>query len=556
MLAAIYARYSSDRQRETSIEDQGRNCARRAEIEGWSIVARYEDRAISGSKVARAGYQAMLADALAGKFGALLVDDLSRLSRDQVEAERAIRRLEHAGVVIVGVSDGYDSRSAARKIHRGVRSLLNEVYLDDLREKTRRGLEGQARRGNNAGGRCYGYRHVPVEDTTRTDHLGRPLVVAVRREIDPDQGEWIRWIYERYAAGWSPGKIAAILNAKGVPSPRGGTWASSAIYGSPGKTTGILRNPIYAGRYTWNRSEWVHDPDTRKRKRRERSTADLVEVDMPELRIVPDALWRKVQARLARNEARGAAISAGIQARRQGGASVRHLFSGLLFCAECGHPFVTVGNGYYGCSGHKYRGSAVCRTARSVRRKIVEDRLLEHIRQDIPTQEGFEVFARKARQLLQAAAEQAIGSTGQDQAALSELERKIGNIVNAIAAGTFSPALQSALEAAEAQRAEILARIASTQALADQAAHIPDFLPRAVDVYKEVLGNMAVALTAGDVDMARERIRDLVGDRIEIRQGKDCLEAIIEKAGALQLASGLTLVMVAGAGFEPTTFGL
>jgi len=111
MRAVIYTRVSTQGQRETSHDDQARNCEQRAAREGWAVGQRYTDHGISGSKRDRPAYQRMLADAAAGKFEALLVDDLSRFSRDSVEQETEIRRLERRKVRVVGVSDGYDSTS-------------------------------------------------------------------------------------------------------------------------------------------------------------------------------------------------------------------------------------------------------------------------------------------------------------------------------------------------------------------------------------------------------------------------------------------------------------
>ena len=82
---AIYARYSSDQQRDASIEDQFRLCRERAEREGWTIAAHYKDHAISGASMLRGGIQRLLADALAGKFEIVLAEALDRLSRDQAD---------------------------------------------------------------------------------------------------------------------------------------------------------------------------------------------------------------------------------------------------------------------------------------------------------------------------------------------------------------------------------------------------------------------------------------------------------------------------------------
>lgn len=153
------------------------------------------------------------------------------------------------------VIDGYDSGSKSRKIQRGVRSLVNEIYLDDLREKTHRGLSGQALRGLSAGGKTYGYRAVPIEDSTRKDAHGRPEIVGVRREVDKEQATIVRMIYEWYADGLSPLAITHKLNEIGVLSPRGGKWARSAIQGDKEHGTGLLNNLLYVGKYVWNRSE-------------------------------------------------------------------------------------------------------------------------------------------------------------------------------------------------------------------------------------------------------------------------------------------------------------
>lgn len=164
MRVALYARYSSENQREASIEDQYRNCEHRAAQEGWTISHRYHDKAISGSTSDRPGYQQMLKDAQARLFDVVLVDDFSRLSRDQVETEQVRRRLVHWGIRLIGVSDGIDTAAKGHKMLSGFKGIMNEVFLDDLRDKTRRGMVGQVLKGYHGGGRSYGYRLVP--DTT------------------------------------------------------------------------------------------------------------------------------------------------------------------------------------------------------------------------------------------------------------------------------------------------------------------------------------------------------------------------------------------------------
>src|SRR4051812_20169760 len=113
--AVTYSRFSSDKQRTESLEDQQRNCHARAKSERWRVVHDYADAAISGSDRARPGYVAMQAAAARKEFEVLVLDQLSRLSRDSVDQEMTIRRLEFQGIRIVSTSDGYDSQSKARK---------------------------------------------------------------------------------------------------------------------------------------------------------------------------------------------------------------------------------------------------------------------------------------------------------------------------------------------------------------------------------------------------------------------------------------------------------
>ena len=122
MRCAIYTRYSTDRQSEASPEDQARMCGARALALGLDVVAYLEDRAVSGAVpiASRAGGRSLLAGALSGDYEAVIVEGLDRLSRDLVDQERVVRRLEHTGIRIVGIKDGYDSsggslaRSCAR----------------------------------------------------------------------------------------------------------------------------------------------------------------------------------------------------------------------------------------------------------------------------------------------------------------------------------------------------------------------------------------------------------------------------------------------------------
>jgi site-specific DNA recombinase len=168
MKVALYARYSSDNQRDASIEDQLRLCRVKAEREGWAIVDSYTDRAISGASLLRPGVQELIADALKRRFDVIVTESLDRLSRDQEDIAGLYKRMRFAGVSIVTLSEGEVS-----ELHIGLKGTMGALYLKDLADKTRRGLRGRVEKGRSGGGLCFGYDVVPTADPD--DRGGRSI---------------------------------------------------------------------------------------------------------------------------------------------------------------------------------------------------------------------------------------------------------------------------------------------------------------------------------------------------------------------------------------------
>uniref|UniRef100_UPI001C052EA4 recombinase family protein n=1 Tax=Gluconobacter sp. P1C6_b TaxID=2762619 RepID=UPI001C052EA4 len=133
MKVALYARYSSDNQRDASIADQLRVCRIHAEKQGWTIVEEYTDHAISGASLMRPGIQALIADAQRGRFQIVLAEAMDRLSRDQEDIAGVFKRMNYAGVRIVTLSEGEVSH-----LHVGLKGTMNALFLKDLAEKTHR----------------------------------------------------------------------------------------------------------------------------------------------------------------------------------------------------------------------------------------------------------------------------------------------------------------------------------------------------------------------------------------------------------------------------------
>jgi site-specific DNA recombinase len=523
MRAVIYTRVSTDEQRQASHDDQARNCERVIAREGWNLLRRYTDHGFSGASRVRPEYQRLLAAAEAKEFDVLLIDDLSRFSRDLIEAEKTARRFGLYGIRVLAPSDGYDSTSRNAKLHRGMKNLMNEAYRDDLIAKTHRGLEGRARSGLSVGGRAYGYKRGGEVRGPKGDLVGFAVL------IDDKHAAVVRRIFEMYASGISPRAIAGALNAEGVPSPGAtwkredrrtdGKWLASAIYGDPKRGFGILNNDLYRGVRVWNRSRSSLDLDGAKRLFFRRPEEERVEVAVPNLRIVSDDLWSRVRARQATSSAHvGAKIRAGISrfaaAGSAGGVSRRrYLFSGLLKCRDCGASYVVSGQQQaYVCAS--FHNGRACKNTLTVQKTVVEERLLRDLRERLLAPEVFDAFKADVRELLRAKRRESVADRKARDAEIEKLRREVENLADAIASGALRG--DERLAARYRAKSEELADKESALVVDDKAIQrVETMIPRVQETYRRLIDGLPKAKGA-DIAEARGALGDLVGGFIRL----------------------------------------
>ena len=327
MRAVIYARYSSDQQRATSIDDQIRLCKEKITREGWTLVQVYRDAAMSGATALRPGYQAMLEGAREAAFDVVVAEALDRLSRDQEDIAALFKRLQFAGVRLVTLGEG-----EIGVLHIGLKGTMNALFLKDLADKTRRGLRGRVEAGKSGGGNAYGY------DLDRSyDANGEP--VRGGRTINAAEAAIVREIFSRYAAGEAPRRIAFDLNARRIPAPRGGAWSASTLNGNRSRGTGILNNEMYIGRLVWNRLSYVKDPETGKRRSRANASDAVIAVEAPDFAIVSRELWDAVKARQAGLDHSAPARSGLIRAPTSQSPSGRSGGRVIYFLGSCAAAF-------------------------------------------------------------------------------------------------------------------------------------------------------------------------------------------------------------------------
>jgi DNA invertase Pin-like site-specific DNA recombinase len=180
MRAAIYARYSSENQRKESVDDQVAACRRLAKERGITIVDDhlYADQAQSGARKDRPALAALLAAAPSGEFEAVLVDDLSRLARDNYLMLSVMAELNFEGVRVVSVADGLDSDDDEATLGIQIRGIFNELQLRDLKKKTLRGQLGQKERGLFVGEGRSATAPYPPERCAWTRRVGHDPTVT------------------------------------------------------------------------------------------------------------------------------------------------------------------------------------------------------------------------------------------------------------------------------------------------------------------------------------------------------------------------------------------
>jgi len=336
--AAIYARYSSENQSEKSIDDQIRVCKNYCKDHDLIVSDEhiYVDEAKSGSLIDRPGLQALDKAAENKEFEAVVVDDLSRLSRSNHQMLTLVLKFNYYQVKLISVSDGIVTDDENSKLGIQIRGLVNELYLDDLKKKTVRGLEGQKLRGFSAGENVYGYYTKPVGEL-KLNKKGQAKYEGMVHKINPEEAEIVKRIFKEFTNDNSIHKIVNKLNEDKVPTKKSmhGGWNQSTV-------SRILKNEKYIGIWDWKKRKNVRDPITGKKKTVPRPIKDRIPIFREDLIIIDKETWEKATKRCQRLKGTWPISKkkpAFYQQKSYIHTSPNHLLSGLMKCKTCGAEF-------------------------------------------------------------------------------------------------------------------------------------------------------------------------------------------------------------------------
>ena len=224
--AIIYARYSSDRQTEQSIEGQLRVCQEYAERNNITIVDTYIDRAMTGTNDNRPAFKKMLQDSNKKAWDIVLVYKLDRFSRDKYEMAIHRRTLRNNSIKLVSAMENIPDTPEGI-ILESLLEGMNQYYSLELSQKVKRGMRENRKKGYFSGGTIpYGYRKE-----------GKKLA------IDTDCANVVCFIYSEYASGKLITEIVKYLNDKGIQN-NGRPFALNSVYK-------MLKNEYYTGVYRY-----------------------------------------------------------------------------------------------------------------------------------------------------------------------------------------------------------------------------------------------------------------------------------------------------------------
>jgi len=515
MKAAIYARYSSDLQNDTSIEDQVRNCRQYADRTGWIVLDGhiYCDRALSGKTMAgRTGLASLLkaASMKPRPFDYILIDDTSRLSREKIEQAQIVRDLRDIGIYIYFVSDNIDTQDeTAEDVILPIYGIKDSLYSRDLANKTKRGMAGQVLKGFNPGGRTYGYKYTALPDPSGTiDRKTRQVKsLGTQIEIDQNQARIVKTIFSMYASGYGLKAIASHLNAQNIEPPgkdrqlkRGNTspsWCPNAI-------RSMLQNPKYIGDWTWNKFKWIRVRKTGKRKYIQRPKDEWVEYTNPDLAICDDALWESVQKRFKKNKS---IYSSGARSPRK-----NHLTSGLLRCKICGANLILVkckggDNLGYRCSFNWHRGSKVCPNNVTIRKVDIENQVLNALQDRILNPDIIELVVHKVNAIIKNRLGQAQEERKRLTQTIVNITREIQTLLKLITeSGTILPTVQKTIEEKERALATVESELSELEAqtTVNELKVDPKFVTKWFKNLKQLVKN--------DILAARAEIGNIIGE--------------------------------------------
>ncbi|WP_459556848.1 recombinase family protein [Lacunimicrobium album] len=467
-ISASYARYSSELQRDDSIDQQKQKCRDLAANNGHKIFSDFEfsDSAISGTKRERTGLNDMIAAAERGDFSVLYLYSLSRLARESIITLPLLKKLVHRyGIRVICVAEGIDTDKAGWELLAAIYSVVHEQYIKDLGLAVFRGHEYALAQGYSVGDWCFGYGSEAVAGTENSRN-GKSRKHYI---INPEHAQWVEQIFywfvdERRTIRW----IVKELNRLKVPKHVRATsqeWNHSLVIS-------VLTNAKYIGEWSWGETKVVRDPETGKVSKDYRSESEYEKYFRyrPDLAIIDEFTFDKAQTILKEN-AEKFSLSRNESGRFNGstrdnnGRVSRSVLHKVCECKECGSPFQSNGTRLF-CRGAS-RG--LCSVTNSLPIELAVSMIVQEILRCLVADD--EWFAQAYQNLLKCREHDHASYPNQLQGKkrqLAELNSSIAELLDAIERKQNSEVIQYRLDLRTQEKKQLERDIRQLEAVSEK----------------------------------------------------------------------------------------
>jgi site-specific DNA recombinase len=463
MRAAIYCRKSTEQsgvhESEKSVTHQRERCEELIHAKGWTLSEVYTEAegtsgALFGDSRPELARLLVAVKAKSRPFDVVVAYDESRLGRDVIETGYLVKQILDSDIRLF-FSDGTERRldSATDALMLSIQNFGAQFERERASVRVRDKMRAKATAGHATGSLPFGYRAVEVNSH-------KELVP------DPAHAEVVRRLFELYAAGRGFTAIAHELNRE---HPRGGraAWSGPTV-------REMLANRIYIGEIVYGKTRFLVKKGKSIRVRV--PEAQWIREEKPELRIVPEALWKQAQAQhTSRRASYLRAHNGQLQGRPD--RESKHLLQGFVVCDACGGKMVVwstakkgISYRYLSCWRHKAGGSTACANSRGVRLDTLTEQVVTALKQHV-TAESAAQAARELAEDADSSPERVAARREAIKADIGRLEQQLGKLVEAVADGGEVKSLTAAIKAKEAQREELVGRLGqldTTQAVVAQ----------------------------------------------------------------------------------------
>lgn len=432
----VYARFSSENQRDESIDSQLRAAKQFCKQKNYQIIEHYIDRAKSATTDKRPEFQRMIKDSEDGLFEYVIVHKLDRFSRDKYDSIRYKTKLKNNGIKVISILENLDD-SPESIILESVIEGMAEYYSKNLSREVQKGLRENAYKCKHTGGLPpLGYNVNPI---------------SKKYELNQEEAKAVKMIYQMYLEDYTSGNIIKKLNELGYRTKKNSEWTKNSLIS-------ILRNEKYTGVYIYNRSA-AKDNRGKRNNHKAKSAEEIIRNEGGMPKIIDAEIFEQVRVKMEERK----------KSPSQAMTRTTYLLSGLVKC-ECGHsmhgnvrrakrkningektkpPYVS-----YRCGCRKTKSSIVCNNT-EIRKEYLEEYVMSELEKMIVSDNAIQEIVNIVNNYSENKISEKEEVKKRLEVGKNEIEKRIGNIIKAITMGFASMELKSELERLEEEKSRL-----------------------------------------------------------------------------------------------------